>query len=349
VIPAKLSLIVAHQPVEKLSKMILVTGGAGYVGSHFVRAYAEQDATNRAVVVDNLSRGHRESLDYSKQILFEQASIGDGEKISRILKEHQIEAVVHFAAKAYVGESQDNPFQYFQNNVNESLSFFSVLEAHGVRKIVFSSTCAIYGDPVYLPLDEEHQQKPRNVYGTTKLMIEMALKSLVDSKGWSSVSLRYFNAAGANPDGKLGESHEPETHLIPNILRVAAGKTPVLLINGNDYDTRDGTCLRDYIHVDDLAVAHIKALELLRGQSDGAAHFLNLGTSTGATILEALELCKAVTGRPIASKVGPRRPGDPAALVANSLKAEALLGWRPRYGLKETIETAWNWERQRRY
>jgi UDP-glucose-4-epimerase GalE len=330
-------------------KMILVTGGAGYVGSHFVRAYAEQHAGNRAVVVDDLSRGHRESLDYSKQIIFEQASIGDSQKMNSIFEEHQIEAVVHFAAKAYVGESQDNPFQYFQNNVNESLSFFSVLETHGVRKIVFSSTCAIYGNPVYLPLDEEHQQKPCNVYGTTKLMIEMALKALADSKGWSSVSLRYFNAAGANPDGRLGESHDPETHLIPNILRVAAGKSPVLLINGNDYNTRDGTCLRDYIHVDDLAVAHLKALELLRAQTDGAAYFLNLGTSTGATILEALEFSKAVTRRPIATEVGPRRPGDPPSLVANSAKAEALLGWRPRYGLKETIETAWNWERHRRY
>jgi UDP-glucose 4-epimerase len=301
------------------------------------------------LVIDDLSRGHRHALDYSKQILFEEASIGNREQIERVLKEHEIEAVVHFAAKAYVGESQEEPFQYFQNNVNESLNFFAVLEAHGVRKLVFSSTCAIYGDPVYLPIDEEHQQKPRNVYGTTKLMVEMALRALAESKGWSTVSLRYFNAAGASPDGKLGESHDPETHLIPNILKVAAGKNSVLLINGNDYDTRDGTCLRDYIHVDDLATAHIRALELLRTQSNGATFFFNLGTSTGATILETLELCKAVTGRPISFEVGPRRSGDPASLVANSLKAETILNWRPQYGLKETIETAWNWERQRRY
>jgi UDP-glucose 4-epimerase len=329
--------------------MILITGGAGYVGSHFVRMYAKQNEKNRAVVVDNLSRGHRESLDYGEQIVFENASIGDEESIGRVLDKYEVEAAVHFAAKAYVGESQSEPFQYFRNNVTESLTFFSVLEKHEVRKVVFSSSCATYGDPVYLPLDEEHQQKPTNVYGTTKLMIEMALRALTDSKGWSSVSLRYFNAAGANPDGSLGESHDPETHLIPNILKVAAGQSPVMLIHGNDYDTRDGTCVRDYVHVEDLAIAHLKALDLLRAQKENSAAFYNLGTSTGVTILEMLELCATVTGCPISAKIGPRRPGDPASLVANSSKAEAALGWHPQYSLSKTIETAWNWERQRRY
>jgi len=329
--------------------MILITGGAGYVGSHFVRVYANQNKKDRAVVVDNLARGHRESLDYGDQILFEQASIADEEAIDRLLKKYPVEAVVHFAASAYVGESQAEPFHYFRNNVSASLSFFSVLEKHGVRKVVFSSSCATYGDPVYLPLDEEHQQKPTNVYGTTKLMIEMALTALAESKGWSSVSLRYFNAAGARPDGSIGESHDPETHLIPNILRAARGAAPVVLINGNDYETRDGTCVRDYVHVDDLAAAHLKALDLLRTQKESATHFFNLGTSTGVTILEMVELCKTVTGCPISAKIGPRRPGDPASLVANSSKAEAALGWRPQYSLTETIETAWNWERQRRY
>jgi len=329
--------------------MILITGGAGYVGSHFVRMYARQDKKNRAVVVDNLARGHKESLDYGEQILFEEVSISDEIAIDRLLSKYPVDAVVHFAGSAYVGESQIEPFQYFKNNVAASLSLFSVLEKHNVRKIVFSSSCATYGDPVYLPLDEEHQQKPTNVYGTTKLMIEMALRAMTDSKGWSSVSLRYFNAAGASPDGTIGESHHPETHLIPNILRAAIGATPVVLINGNDYETRDGTCVRDYVHVDDLANAHLKALALLRDKKDTGAHFFNLGTATGATILEMIELCKTVTGRPISAKIGPRRPGDPASLVANSSKAEAALGWRPQYSLTETIETAWNWERQRRY
>jgi len=329
--------------------MILITGGAGYVGSHFVRLYAKQPGVAPAVIVDDLTRGHAQALDYGERVIFEKARIGDLKSMEVILKRYPIEAVVHFAASAYVGESQSEPFRYFQNNVNESLNFFSCLESHGIKKIVFSSTCATYGNPLYLPLDEDHEQRPTNVYGTTKLMIELALRALSDSKGWASVSLRYFNAAGASVDGEIGESHNAETHLIPNVLKVATGEKPVVLINGNDYETRDGTCVRDYIHVDDLARAHLKALDLLQGPAEALSVACNLGTSTGATILEVIKLCEEVTGRPIATKVGPRRIGDPPSLVANSAKAARLLGWQPKYGLKETIETAWNWERERRY
>jgi UDP-glucose 4-epimerase len=329
--------------------MILITGGAGYVGSHFVRLYAKQAGVAPAVVVDDLRRGHAQALDFGDKVIFEKVQIGDLKSMEVILTRYPIEAVVHFAASAYVGESQSEPFRYFHNNVNESLNFFSCLEGHGIKKIVFSSTCATYGNPLYLPLDEDHDQRPTNVYGTTKLMIELALRALSDSKGWASVSLRYFNAAGASVDGVLGESHDPETHLIPNVLKVATGEKPVVLINGNDYETRDGTCVRDYIHVDDLADAHLQALELLQGPAEALSVACNLGTSTGATILEVVKLCEEVTGRPIATKIGPRRIGDPPSLVANSAKATRLLGWQPKYGLKETIETAWNWERKRRY
>jgi UDP-glucose 4-epimerase len=329
--------------------MILITGGAGYVGSHFVRVYALENPENRAVVLDNLCRGHRDAVYQDERIKFVRADLGDRQAISEILTTYPIDSVVHFAASAYVGESQIDPFKYLRNNVVESLTFFEVLEAHGVRKLVFSSTCATYGDPEYSPMDEKHPQHPKNVYGMTKLMTEQALRSLADTAGWASVSLRYFNAAGASPDGQFGESHEPETHLIPNILKVAVGREKSLTINGNDYETPDGTCVRDYVHVDDLADAHLKALSLLKNESKAQALACNLGTANGASILEVLANCEEVTKRSIAYSFAPRRSGDPAKLVANARLAESLLGWRPAYDLKQIIETAWNWEQHRRY
>jgi UDP-glucose-4-epimerase GalE len=329
--------------------MILVTGGAGYVGSHFVRYFSERNKEAGIVVIDDLRRGHKESLPTKTNIFFEECPIGDSDRIDRILAKYPIEAVVHFAASAYVGESQLEPFRYFQNNVMQSLSLFECLEKRKIRKLVFSSTCATYGNPLYLPIDEEHSQKPTNVYGTTKLMIEEALKSLVDSSGWSSVFLRYFNAAGASLDGSIGESHDPETHLIPNILSAAAGLEETILINGTDFETRDGTCVRDYVHVDDLARAHVNALSLLEKQAQPGVTAINLGSAIGATILEVIELCEQVTKRSIAKKFGPRRPGDPPALVANATKAKTLLGWQPDISLRDTIESAWRWQEKRTY
>jgi UDP-glucose 4-epimerase len=329
--------------------MILITGGAGYIGSHFAQLYARERPQQEALVVDDLSRGHKEALAGLPSIKFEQVDIGDQESLERIFLRYPIDAVVHFAASAYVGESQSDPFQYFSNNVNNSLSFFSSLEKHNIKKIVFSSTCATYGNPLYLPIDEAHPQKPVNVYGTTKLMIELALRALAESSGWSSICLRYFNAAGASADGLIGESHEPEPHLLPNILRAASGKASAVTINGADYDTIDGTCVRDYIHVEDLAWAHLKALDQLSNEGNMGARAFNLGSDTGATILEMVRICEAVTGKSISTEIGPRRPGDPPSLVANSASAKSELGWQPKFTLEETISTAWKWEKQRRF
>ena len=329
--------------------MILVTGGAGYVGSHFLKLYLARSKQNQAVVIDNLSRGHKQSIALRDRLFLDACDIADSHAVEKVLKEFSITAVVHFAAYAYVAESQSDPFAYLRNNVVKSISLFESMEKCNVRKIVFSSSCATYGTPEYLPLDEEHRQKPTSVYGATKLIIEQALSSLTDSLGWSSVLLRYFNAAGASEDGEIGESHDPETHLIPNLLRAASGRLEAATICGTDYDTPDGTCIRDYVHVDDLALAHCQALELLQSTKEPTALAINLGTSTGASVLEVLSHCETVTKRPVPTIKGPRRSGDPPALVANSNKAEQILGWKPRHNLRSTIETAWRWEQNRRY
>jgi UDP-glucose 4-epimerase len=223
------------------------------------------------------------------------------------------------------------------------------MERNGVRKIVFSSTCASYGVPEYVPIDEKHPQRPVNVYGNTKLIVEKILHSLAETRGWSFVALRYFNAAGAADDGSLGESHDPETHLIPLILKVASGELPHVNINGDDYETPDGTCVRDYIHVTDLARAHCQALDLLRTKPAGTRECINLGTEHGASVKEVISVCEAITGKKIRTVVAPRRSGDPAKLVANAAVAEKVLGWKPQYDLKSILETAWRWEQNRRY
>lgn len=331
--------------IRKLLEMILVTGGAGYIGSHFVHRYLTA-AHEEVIVLDNLSEGHIESLPKQGAIFF-QGDVGDQALLNTIFQKHNVTAVVHFAANAYVGDSQQFPFKYWQNNVVQSINLFEAMERSGVRKLVLSSTCATYGDPVYLPLDEEHTQKPVSVYGMTKLALEKVLASLVDSVGWSFVSLRYFNAAGADNSASIGESHDPEPHLLPLVLKAALQGDRSVSIFGDDYDTPDGTCIRDYIHVSDLAEAHCQALGLFNERS--ISEYINLGTAHGASVKEVINACQEVTKRSIPVDVRGRRPGDPPIMVANSDKATRLLGWRPTHDLNSIIASAWHWEQNRRY
>jgi UDP-glucose 4-epimerase len=327
--------------------MNLVTGGAGYIGSHFIKQYLERFPGEEILTVDNLSEGHRESVSHSPRIRFEEANIGDIDAMVEILRQYQVSTVIHFAASCYVGESQQQPAKYFQNNCIHTLNMFKAMEICGVKEIVFSSTCATYGNPVYLPLDEAHQQQPINVYGSTKLMTEQALRAYSLAQDWSYVALRYFNASGADESGLIGEHHDPETHLIPLVLQTAQGKRDAIRIFGNDYETRDGTCIRDYIHVNDLATAHIAAIGFLRKHPGGEA--FNLGTTTGSTVLEVIRACEEVTGLEIPRQFDARRPGDPPVLVANADKAERLLGWKTEYDLQRTVQTAWQWEQSPRF
>jgi UDP-glucose 4-epimerase len=345
--------------------MILVTGAAGYIGSHFVRYYLKQNPEYDLVAVDNLSLGNALSLDSSnKRIHFYNAAIGDPVALDKIFASHQIDAVVHFAANAYVGESQTKPFKYFENNVCETLRFFQSMQQAQVKKVVFSSTCATYGNPCYVPIDEKHPQKPINTYGSTKLMIEEALRALALSVQIKYVCLRYFNAAGADPNpaegNEIGESHEPESHLIPLAISAALNlnsKNSRLKVFGNDYATADGTCVRDYIHVNDLAEAHCLALKLLGTdsfcgdveESNNLGLALNLGTAHGASVKEVIAAVESVTGKAVPFDFVDRRPGDPPALVADYTKAVTVLGWQPRFDLRQTVESAYNWELKRRY
>jgi UDP-glucose 4-epimerase len=327
--------------------MILVTGGAGYVGSHFLNHLLSSDTKYEVIVLDNLSEGHRESLVHHQGLHLVSANTGDRTALKDIFKNNQIEAVVHFAANAYVGESQYKPFKYFNNNVVNSIALFECMEEHSVKKIVFSSSCATYGAINYNPVDEKHPQKPVNTYGLTKLIIEQILHSLAQTSGWSYVALRYFNAAGADDQGLIGESHDPETHLIPRILQAAAGKIEAVDVHGDDYETEDGTCIRDYVHVFDLADAHLAALKLVLSGNVGEA--VNLGTAVGASVKEVIDKCRVITGRDIPVKMGTRRFGDPPTLVANFEKAQKLLSWQPRRSLDDIIRSAWQWEQNRRY
>jgi UDP-glucose 4-epimerase len=281
------------------------------------------------------------------KVCFEHADIGDRQAMAKILQRYPIEAVVHFAANAYVAESQENPFKYFKNNIVNSMRLFEALEERGIRKLIFSSSCATYGSPQYLPLDENHPQRPESVYGFTKLIIERTLRLLRKEFGWSYLILRYANAAGADLNVEIGESHDPEPHLIPRILKIAQSGHGYLEINGDDYETRDGTCVRDYIHVSDLARAHIQALNLIRKEDIGEA--INLGTESGASIKEIVDLCSEITGVNIEKRFLPRRIGDPSAFVANCNKAYEILGWRQELNLKETISSAWNWEQDKKF
>jgi UDP-glucose-4-epimerase GalE len=343
--------------------MLLVTGACGYIGSHFMHYYLNQ-AENQGqslVALDNLLLGHKQAIsaDIKSRVHFYQCDIGDKKVVGEILKKHNVDAVVHFAASAYVGESQEKPFKYFDNNVFQSLSFFESLLSAGVRSIVFSSTCATYGMPVRTPMDENHRQSPINTYGVTKLMVEEALRALALASGLRYVLLRYFNAAGASPSGLIGESHAGETHLIPLALAATLGRAEALKIFGNDYDTPDGTCIRDYVHVDDLASAHLLALKLFANEKMPAAAALadsnnlgaafNLGTAQGVSVLEVLKTIEAVAGSPVPFSFAPRRSGDPSRLYADATRANTVLGWQPRYNLSDIIRTALNWEKNRLY
>lgn len=318
---------------------ILVTGGAGYIGSVAVddlRARGESP-----VVIDNLVYGHRDAI--HNDVPFYEASVGDKDLVQRILDEHEIDAVMHFSAYAYVGESVENPQKYFQNNFVETLHLLDVLMERGVKKFVFSSTCATYGEPQYTPIDEKHPQHPTNPYGWTKFMIERVLESYDHAYGLKFVALRYFNACGAADS--CGEDHDPETHLIPLVLFAAQGKIPHVSIFGDDYPTPDGTAVRDYIHISDLSQAHLLALDHLRaGQS---SEFINLGNGSGYSVNEVIETARRVTGREIKAVMAPRRAGDPSKLVANAAKARDLLGWDPQYAeLEKIIESAWAWHEE---
>ena len=317
---------------------ILVTGGAGYIGSVTVELLRARGRD--VVVLDDLERGHRDAV--APEVPFFQGQIGDRALVARIIREHAVTACVHFAARAYVGESVESPRLYFENNIAQGLALLGALLDGGVKRVVFSSTCATYGEPREVPIPETHPQEPSNPYGFTKLVFEHALRAYDPAYGLRYVALRYFNAAGATEN--RGEHHEPESHLIPIVLEVAAGKRAMVQVFGSDYPTPDGTAIRDYIHVSDLAEAHLAALEHL--ERGGASDFFNLGTGTGFSVLELIEAARKVTGLPVPTKLAPRRPGDPARLVAVADKARRMLNWTPkRPQLEDILSSAWTWHR----
>ena len=315
---------------------VLVVGGAGYIGSHMVRQL--NAAGHRAVVLDNLSTGFREAVRGAHLIVGEMA---DQPLVRDILVRHKIDAVMHFAACALVGESVTDPAKYYHNNVIATLQLLEAMRSTDVQRIVFSSTCATYGIPDTVPISESTPQRPVNPYGFTKLIIERALDDYARAYGFGFAALRYFNAAGASPDGLIGEDHDPESHLIPIVLQVALGQRAHITIFGDDWPTPDNTCVRDYIHVDDLCRAHLSALELL---DNGTQLKVNLGTGNGFSVRQIIETCREVTAHPIPAVVGPRRAGDPPALVADAALARKLLDWQPTYqDPRSIIETAWRW------
>ncbi|KAF1682873.1 UDP-glucose 4-epimerase GalE [Veillonella sp. R32] len=316
---------------------ILVTGGAGYIGSHTVRAL--QKAGHTPIVLDNLSRGHVESLPAGVEFI--NMDIADPALV-KLLKEKQIDGVMHFAAHSQVGESMTNPMIYYENNVVGSFHLIESVRQAGVKYFVFSSTAAVYGEPEVVPIKEDARLAPTNVYGRTKLMIEQMLQDYSQIYGLRYVALRYFNAAGADSSGEIGEDHTPETHLIPLILEAALGKRPNITIFGTDYDTADGTCVRDYIHVNDLASAHILSMEYLR--DGGASNYFNLGSGNGFSVKEIVDATKTVTGVDFPVAIGERRAGDPGTLIASSEKAQTVLGWKPVHSdVTQVIKDAWQW------
>ncbi len=317
---------------------VLVTGGAGYVGSHAARLLASQG--HEVWVYDNLVFGHRAAVEPGRLVV---GDLLDRGKVEEVLRDKRIDAVMHFAAFAYVGESVTDPAKYYQNNVIGTISLMEAMRAAGVSRIVFSSSCATYGEPEQVPIRESQLQRPINPYGFTKLVIEHALADYAHAYGWGYAALRYFNASGASADGDLGEDHDPETHLIPLVLQVALGQREHIAVFGDKHATPDGTCIRDYIHVDDLATAHLAALERLER---GVELKLNLGTGRGSSVNEVIDACRKVTGLSITARVAGPRAGDPPALVADASQARRELGWEPRYTeITPIIETAWRWHR----
>jgi UDP-arabinose 4-epimerase len=321
---------------------VVVTGGAGYVGSHACKAL--RAAGFLPVTYDNLVYGHEWAVKWGP---LERGDIQDAARLSEVFKKHRPVAVLHFAAFAYVGESVSDPAKYYRNNVVGTLTLLDAMRAEGVGQIVFSSTCATYGVPDQVPIREDAPQNPINPYGATKLMIERALIDYSHAYGLKSVALRYFNASGADPEGEIGEDHTPETHLIPLVLDAAIGARPSITVFGEDYDTPDGTCIRDYTHVSDLADAHVLALKKMMGGGEGFAAY-NLGTGKGASVAEVISAARKMTNHKIAVEKGPRRPGDPAVLVADASRARKDLGWTPRHtAIEDIVETAWTWHLRR--
>lgn len=315
---------------------LLVTGGAGYIGSHVVSALL--DAGHEPIVYDNLSTGHRAAVGSAQLI---EGDTRDVERLTRALKNHRVNGVIHLAALSIVGDSVRQPSAYFDNNVVGSLRLLDAMRIAEVPWLVFSSTAAVYGNPGKTPIDEDALLEPANPYGESKLMVEKILRWYERAYGLRSVSLRYFSAAGADPSGSIGEDHRPETHLIPLAFQVALGRRDELTVFGTDYPTADGTAIRDYVHVWDLAQAHIAAMKYL--QHGGATRSFNLGNARGYSVMEIVKSVERVAGRPIRVRMAPRREGDPAILVASARRAEVLLGWRPRFDLEAILETAWQW------
>jgi UDP-glucose 4-epimerase len=325
--------------MSRPKESVLVVGGAGYIGSHTVRHLAESGHT--VVVLDNFSQGHREAI-ISPGVEVVAGDMGDARVVEEIFARRSIAAVMHFAALALVGESVQHPVRYYRNNVAAPLVLLEAMQRHGCRSFILSSTAATYGNPLMTPMDESHPQQPINPYGWSKLMLEQILADCGPAWGLRSVALRYFNAAGASLDGAIGEDHTPETHLIPRALMAATGEIETLTIFGTDYPTPDGTCIRDYVHVLDLAEAHTRALDHLR--ANGQSLRCNLGTGRGCSVNEIVSLAEEVSGRKVPVTRGPRRPGDPSSLVADPSLAGKVLGWAARYqDPRRMVETAWQW------
>ena len=322
---------------------ILVCGGAGYIGSHINKQLNLEGYDT--IVFDNLVYGHREAVKWGEFVQGDLANISD---LETVFNTHTIDAVFHFAAYAYVGESVKEPEKYYYNNVANTLNLLKVMRYHGCNKIIFSSTCATYGEPDRVPITEDMPQNPINPYGATKLMMERIFKDYHTAYGLKFVVLRYFNAAGCDPEGEIGESHDPETHIIPLVLDAASGARPDIKVFGTDYDTPDGSCIRDYIHVTDLADAHLLALHYLEEGKE--SNFFNLGNARGTSVLEVVDSVKHVTGKDFKVILSERRPGDPAKLVGSSEKAQRVLGWKPKYADIDTIVShAWNWHENKEY
>ncbi len=319
--------------------MILIVGGAGYIGSHVNKQLNK--AGFETIVLDNLTYGHREAVKWGT---FLEGDLADESFLNKMFSEYPIEAVMHFSAYAYVGESVEKPDRYYRNNVTNTMYLLDAMVRHGVQYFIFSSTCATYGLPKHVPITEDMPQNPVNPYGRTKLMVEHMLKDYHTAFGLDYCALRYFNAAGADSESEIGELHNPETHLIPLILDAAIGKRPYIAVYGTDYPTKDGTCIRDYIHVEDLADAHIRALKYI--QQNQCSDEFNLGNGIGYSVREVIEMAQQITGLEIPVKYASRRPGDPPELIGSSEKAQKILGWKPKHDLNSILTTAWNWHRK---
>lgn len=326
--------------------MILVTGAAGYIGSHFVHRFLK--TTEESVLaIDNLSGGYMNAIPSHERVIFHQIGVEDPLLLD-LIEKHKASALIHFASSILVGESEKQPLDYYKNNVSNTVSLLESAVKGGIKHVVLSSSCAVYGHPQFVPLTEDHPRNPISIYGHSKVIAEQILESLHRTLDLSFVILRYFNAAGADESGDLGEAHVPETHLVPNVLRAISGAIPHMEIYGDDFETPDGTCIRDYIHVNDLANAHIAALDLLRKNTIIAEH-INLGTGHGYSVREVIDQCVQISGKLVKTEVKSRRQGDPPRLIADYAKAKQLLGWEPSYSLQAILQSAWKWELHRKY